>query len=79
MCLDAPLNREPFGAAGRKIVREKLDISFGGLSNYIKSLYTKDFLYKDELDKYVIRPFLIPNANEQLYQFKLERDNEFDT
>lgn len=70
MSFTGELSRDPFSTSGRKLVREMLSLSPGGLGNYLEQLKGKGFLYtKDE--KLVILPILIPEDKEQFYQFKL--------
>jgi hypothetical protein len=71
MSLQGDISREPFGTSGRKIVREKLGISAGGLGNYLEQLKNKKFIYGDEKNIKIL-PILIPNEKVQGYQFKLE-------
>lgn len=59
-----------FGASAKKIVKEQLDLSSAGLSNYMRSLTEKGFLIK-KADDIVILPILIPAQEEQVYMFKL--------
>ncbi len=71
MSLTGDLAEDPFCTTGRKIVRERLGISPGGLGNYLDQLKSKDFILEEE-GKLVILPILIPEKDEQFYQFKLE-------
>lgn len=59
-----------FGTTARRKVMELLDLSHGGLGNFMKGLITKGFLYKVN-DKLVVREFLNNNRKQQLYNFKL--------
>lgn len=61
---------DPFGTTGRKIVKEKLGLSAGGLGNYLKQLKAKGFIVEKDGILEVL-PVLIPNIKEQGYQFKL--------
>lgn len=71
LSLEGDLANDPFSTTGRKIVRDKLKLSPGGLGNYINQLREKRFLV--EVDKkLIILPILIPSKNVQTYQFKLE-------
>lgn len=71
MALEGDLAKDPFSTTGRKIVRDKVGISAGGLGNYLDQLKGKNFII--ETDGVLrILPILVPNRKEQLYQFKLE-------
>jgi hypothetical protein len=74
LALDGSIAIDPFGTSGRKLVREKMKISAGGLGNYLDQLKTKEFIYEDEHKSLKIVPLLIPENKEQFYQFKLEID-----
>ena len=71
MSLEGDISEDPFGTTGRKIVREKVGISAGGLGNYLDQLKSKGFIYEKD-SKLQIIPILIPEKKEQGYQFKLE-------
>lgn len=71
MALEGDISRDPFGTSGRKLVRERVNISPGGLGNYLDQLKSKGFIYEEE-DKLKVLPILIPANKEQFYQFKLE-------
>ena len=49
-----------FGTTGKKIVKEKLSLSDGGLGNYLKTLKEKGFIYYNEEGKLSI---LTPTKN----------------
>lgn len=70
--LEGDLAEDPFSTTGRKIVREKLNIQPGGLGNYLDQLKNKGFILEGSDKKLQILPILIPNKEQQLYQFKLE-------
>jgi len=71
MALEGDIAIDIFGTSGRKIVREKLNISAGGLGNYLEQLKGKGFIiYKNKELKII--PILIPERKTQGYQFKLE-------
>jgi hypothetical protein len=71
MSLEGDISRDPFGTSGRKIVREKLNISSGGLGNYLEQLKSKGFIIDKEKELSIIS-ILIPEKKVQGYQFKLE-------
>jgi DNA-binding MarR family transcriptional regulator len=71
MSLEGDLADDPFSTTGRKIVRERVGISAGGLGNYLDQLKEKGFIL--EVDKVLsILSILIPEKKVQGYQFKLE-------
>ena len=75
--LEGDLAKDPFSTTGRKIVRERLKIQPGGLGNYLEQLKIKGFIIENkETKNLTILPILRPNANNQIYQFKLQVDNE---
>jgi len=71
MALEGDIAKEPFCTSGRKIVREKLKISPGGMGNYLEQLKGKGFII-DKDRRLTILPILIPEKSEQGYQFKLK-------
>ena len=71
MSLEGDIASNPFGTTGRKIVRGRMNISAGGLGNYLKELKEKRFIREEE-KVYTILPILIPASKEQGYQFKLQ-------
>ncbi len=71
MSLDGDISRDRFGTSAKKIIKEKLNITDGGLGNYMKSLKDKGFLLFDENGKLMVRPFLQNDEKEQIYNFKL--------
>jgi hypothetical protein len=60
-----------FTQPGKKIVRDKLNISHQGLSNYLIVLMKKGFIVKNKKDEYIMLPFLECASNEQTYNFKI--------
>lgn len=75
MSLEGDIARDPFSTSGRKMVRDKLNISAGGLGNYLDQLKTKGFIYEYEHENVKVLkiiPILIPEGKIQGYQFKLE-------
>lgn len=71
MSLEGDIAEDPFGTTGRKIVRAKVGISAGGLGNYLDQLKTKGFISISGKGSFEILTFLVPEQNEQKYQFKL--------
>lgn len=70
MALEGDIAGDRFGTTARKIVREKLNIKFAGLSNYMKSLQEKGFI-RQVNNNFVILPMIQPHSTTQHYQFKL--------
>jgi len=61
-----------FNSIVRKKVMAKLGYKPAGLSNYLGSLIKKDLLVKNEFSSRIsIQGFLIPQDNNQAYQFKI--------
>lgn len=72
MMLDGDLENNQFSTTGREIVRDKLNISFSGLSSYLKILKDKGcIIVNNETQKWEIPNVLKPNKKEQIYAFKL--------
>lgn len=74
MSLEGDIAKLPFGTSGRRIVRNRLNISAGGLGNYLDQLKKKGFILTKEDTSLYILPILIPERKVQGYQFKLEVD-----
>lgn len=70
MALDGDDEIDRFGPQNRKIVRNRLNISHGGLSNYIGQLREKNFLTGSGSDIKLL-PLIQPDKIEQTYMFKL--------
>lgn len=73
MALEGDIAKDRFGTSAKKIVKQGLNLSSAGLSNYIGdkgSLLEKKALIKkgDQLD---IWELLFPEKEDQTYQFKL--------
>lgn len=66
---------EMFSSHNRKIVRNRLNISHGGLSNYINSLRDKKFLVGRGYNISIL-PLLKPDSSNQSYMFKLVNVDE---
>jgi hypothetical protein len=73
MSLKGDIADKPFSTFGRDKVKKLLNISSGGLGNYLKSLKTKGFIYL-EGEVLKILPILIPEEKEQFYKFKIENN-----
>lgn len=70
MSLTGDLAKYRFGPSAKRYIREKINISHQGLSNYMGTLIEKGFLII-EGDLTSIFPLLVPENGEQLYHFKL--------
>lgn len=75
MSLTGDMRLDPFCTSGRKIVKEKMGISSGGLGNYLDQLEKKEFIH-EENNKLHLAPILIPEDKVQCYQFKLIMQDE---
>lgn len=71
MSLEGDIAKDPFGTSGRKIVRENVNISAGGLGNYLDQFKKKELVIEKD-GTLSILPILIPDRKMQGYQFKLE-------
>lgn len=72
LSLKGELYDDMFSATSRKVVMEQLNLSQGGLGNYLKQLKTKGAI-KREKGRTFILPQLIPGDEIQEYAFKLIR------
>ena len=59
MALEGDLKSNPFCTSGRKIIMERLNLSPGGLGNYLDKLEKKQLIYKEN-NIVKILPILIP-------------------
>lgn len=67
MSLRGDIGRDRFGTTAKKIVKEQLSLSDGGLSNYIKALKQKGFISpSNEIPK-----VLLPNDDKQEYYLQI--------
>lgn len=66
MALDGDIAKDRFGTSARKLIKEQLKLSDGGLGNYLKSFKEKGFVIDND-----INPNLIASPEEQVYMFKL--------
>lgn len=76
MSLDESQIKDRFGVVGRSIVKEKLNISAAGLSNYLKALKDKMFIVTLSNNLMDINPILNINNTQQEYYFKLENNGD---
>jgi DNA-binding MarR family transcriptional regulator len=70
MSLENELSEDRFGTTARKVVRNKLTITPGGLGNYLKSLKQKGFIYKRQ-GAFQIAGIVMPTDDVQTYSFSL--------
>lgn len=63
-----------FNSITKKLIRDKMNLSVAGMSNYIKALEKKGCITKDEFNNTLINTHLLPNPSGQGYQFKILRD-----
>ena len=70
MNLEGDLEEDRFGTTARKVVKTNLNISAGGLGNYLKSLKEKGFIYK-KYGALFISEVVLPAQFEQEYYFKI--------
>lgn len=73
MALEGDIAKDRFGTSAKKIVKQSLNLSSAGLSNYIGekgSLLAKEALIKKG-DSLEIWALLFPEKEEQTYRFKL--------
>jgi DNA-binding MarR family transcriptional regulator len=75
MSLEGSIAIDRFGTSARKLVREELSISSGGLGNYLKSLKDKGFITETPDSDFNILPLLHPAEGKQGYMFQLNKEN----
>lgn len=73
MSFSGDLSTARFGTTARKMVKQALGLSDGGLGNYLRALKEKGFIAVSENPPYelTINPLLIPNPDRQEYRFLL--------
>lgn len=66
--------KDRFGTSCRKIVKENLNLSDGGLGNYIKSLKDKGYIISKD-NNWEIHPIMIIGEEDSIvYMFKIEKE-----
>lgn len=66
------IEEDMFNGLVRKKVMERLDLKPGGLGNHLKKLIDKKVLSKNEITKKItVKPFIIPEDNNQGFRIKL--------
>jgi len=73
MSLEGDIARDRFGTSARKMVKEELKLSSGGLGNYLRDLKLSGFI-SNVNGKLSILPILYPENKMQGYMFKLYKD-----
>lgn len=61
-----------FSSEGRKLVMEKLGLSFASMTNYLSSLRKKGFLIKGINNTYDIVPVMLCDRDKMVYNFKID-------
>jgi DNA-binding MarR family transcriptional regulator len=64
---------ERFGTYCRKLVMDKTGLQPGGLGNYLKQLIEKEYIFKDKDKGYSLNPWIVPDHNSQIYQFRIDK------
>lgn len=64
------VDKDRFGTSCRKEVKDRLNLSDGGLGNYIKSLKEKGFILEDSGKLYIL-PLLMVEDTTQNYMIKI--------
>ena len=72
LMVEEQLNVFTFETTGRREIRKIMNISHGGLGNYLRELKDKGYLLEDEKGHISILDILRPEIEWQGYQFKLE-------
>lgn len=70
MALKGDIAKERFGSTARKMVKQDLNISSAGMSNYMRAFEDKGFISNNNGIMEIL-PILIPDEKEQTYNFKL--------
>lgn len=60
-----------FNTLVRKLVMRNMNLSSGGLGNYLKTMTKKSVLLKSKIGRITINPSIIPADDNQMYQFKI--------
>lgn len=77
MALDGDIvKKDRFGTTARKIIKDRLSLSDGGLGNYLKALKEKSFIFKNEFNVLEAQSMLFPEKDWQGYQFKIVKNGE---
>lgn len=75
MAFEGDIATDRFGTSARKIVKEELKLSDGGLGNYLKIFKDKGLILTNEVtNKLYLNPILEVNNKEQVYVFKITKE-----
>lgn len=70
---DELISQDMFNSYSRKLVKERLSLSSGGLGNHLKSMVDKGFLEKDKITaRITVKKFLIPRKEEQKFSINIK-------
>lgn len=72
MGMEGDIANDRFGTTAKKMVKEELNLSDGGLGNYMKALRKKNFITTIN-NALQVHPSLQCSPTEQEYSFKLNR------
>lgn len=70
MSFEGDIAKDRFGTTARRMVKKELNLSDGGLSNYMKTLVNKEVIIGDEDHLYLL-PALSLSPDLQDYQFRI--------
>jgi hypothetical protein len=74
MALDGNVvKKDRFGTTARKLIKEKLNLSDGGLGNYLKALRKKKFIHYNEFNVLEANKYLFPEQDSQGYNIKINK------
>lgn len=76
MALEGDIATDRFGTSAKKIIKQELNLTDGGLSNYMGSLKRKTVLYINPAGVLTIQPAMLCDDTEQQYQFKLQNQDK---
>jgi hypothetical protein len=77
MSLKGDIAEERFNTLARKFVKQKFGIGNAGLSNYIREMKDKGFIYENDKGVLDIIPALKAKDSENMYMFSLKMiDND---
>lgn len=71
MSFEGEMSQDKFGTSARKILKNDLNMSDGGLGNFLRSMRDKGVIRENGGGKLDIHPILKNNPTEQVYNFKL--------
>ena len=71
MSLDGDIAKDRFGTSARKLIKKELNLSDGGLGNYLKAFKQKNFVITHDEFGDIVNPILSVQQEEQNYMVKL--------